>query len=236
MHFQLPVLQEILSVKRKIIFRFDLKTKGRFRFKKFRDLEIASTYNRTISKEEELYSTKWYLEWQISYSELSNSLRLAISNNMLKKETLDDLVDWISKVSEENILETKLKPSVRPSEGSLVIQPEGEFSLIQKELRLITAQVDLPFFIYKHSSGVWTEIVWEKQQKAYSFQPMVYLCIPHDKFTNQKEWHLPEEEVDLLLDLFKIFGIASKKHRNDVLKILNDIKKSLEKLKTETKQ
>jgi hypothetical protein len=238
------MLQEILLKKEeeKIILKFDLKNQGKFRLKKFQDSSTTSTYGNSIKKEN-LSSTKWYLEWQISYFvytseiekkppflvlkdkkfktlngkkaypfELSFFLYQAVKINLLKKEKLNDLIKWISKVPETEILESKLQPNIR-SVSSPPLSIEG--------LKLIPAYVDLPFLIYEHNCGVWVEIVWEKQQFAYSCQPMVYLCIPHYKFIHQNEWHLTRENVDILLDLFKIFGITSKRHKKDVLEILN---------------
>lgn len=241
------MLQEILVKEQKLIFTFDLKNKKKFRLKKLQNYSIASSYSKTV-KERELRSTEWYLEWQISYLiyvpnvgrvarflvltdatiecsngkkaypfELSIFLYHAIRNNLLEKEKLGELMQWITTVPEEEILENKLKPTIRQSKRGLTI----------KELRLIHAGVKLPFLMYKHRSGVWVEIILEKQQYAYGFQPMVYLCIPHFKFVNRSEWQVTGDHVDIFIDLFKIFGITSQRHKDDVLKILGVLKELL---------
>jgi len=141
----------------------------------------------------------------------------AIKNDLLRKENLEKLLKWISEISGDKILENKLRPTFKPIESPVIIE----------DINLIPGMVELPFFIYEHPSGVWVEIIWEKQQYAYGFQPMVYLCIPHYKFTNQNEWHLPKEELNILIKLFKLFGATSERHRNDVLQILMLLKKIL---------
>ena len=77
------------------------------------------------------------------------------------------------------------------------------------------------------------EISIQKQQYATGVQPMVYFCISLRAFKNSKElfgkssvsgdkliYIINKTNVLNLVFLMKVFGMASKRHNHDVVKIL----------------
>ena len=96
------------------------------------------------------------------------------------------------------------------------------------------SSVSYPKLIYQFGQyDIFTEVVKREQQNASVLQPMLYVCLPltllhfkrnaigrtFDK-NETADWVIGDEEVALSLELFRIFGMLSPKHRFDVLAIL----------------
>lgn len=77
------------------------------------------------------------------------------------------------------------------------------------------------------------EVSIQKQQYASGIQPMVYFCIPLKEFKNSSDLHgkssvsgdklvyvINKTNVLNLIFMMKVFGMASKRHNHDVVKIL----------------
>lgn len=80
------------------------------------------------------------------------------------------------------------------------------------------------------------EISIQKQQSASGVQPMIYFCIPIKSFTNFSEitgrssvandkliYAVSKSNVQNLIYLMKIFGMASKRHNHDIVQIVQTI-------------
>lgn len=81
--------------------------------------------------------------------------------------------------------------------------------------------------------GAQIEISIQKQQYATGVQPMVYFCIPLKAFRNwsnlygrssisgdKLEYVIKKSNVLNLILMMKIFGMASKRHKHDIIEIL----------------
>ncbi len=77
------------------------------------------------------------------------------------------------------------------------------------------------------------EVSIEKQQYATGVQPMVYFCIPLKSFKNYSKilgkssthgdnllYVINKDNVMNLIFMMKVFGMASKRHNHDIVKIL----------------
>ena len=94
--------------------------------------------------------------------------------------------------------------------------------------------VSYPLFVHRFGQyEIFAEIMIREKQKAVGTQAMLYVCLPLTalKFgqdpigrkLNQKEcaeWRIGKEEASLALELFRVFGMLSAKHRYDVMEIL----------------
>lgn len=72
-----------------------------------------------------------------------------------------------------------------------------------------------------------------EKQRGVGVQPMLYVCIPVTMLSfdtdplsrvlqskETSDWVIGKPEAQLSLELFRIFGMLSNKHRHDVLAIL----------------
>lgn len=78
------------------------------------------------------------------------------------------------------------------------------------------------------------EVSIQKQQYASGVQPMIYFCIPYKAFENHSDffgkssvagdkliYSINKTNVQNLITLMKIFGMASIRHNHDIIQILN---------------
>ena len=91
--------------------------------------------------------------------------------------------------------------------------------------------VSYPLLVHRFGKyDIFAEVTIREKQKAIGTQAMLYVCLPITslKFTEQPigrtvkskecaKWVIGKEEGSLALELFRIFGMLSPKHRYDVL-------------------
>lgn len=94
--------------------------------------------------------------------------------------------------------------------------------------------VSYPLFVHRFGRyEIFAEIMIREKQRAVGTQAMLYVCLPITALTFARqplgrtldskecgEWHIGREEAFLSLELFRVFGMLSPKHRHDVLAIL----------------
>jgi len=229
-----------------IILKFDPKNKEKYRLKRLKEDKIMSTYSESITKNN-TWESNWYLEWQISYyiekskkdkKQIPEKLYIdkliklpdgrevypfelpvlfyhALNCSLLPNTSVKELIEWISNIKDNELIYNQLKPNIMKRNEDITI----------KGMKFIPAQVELPFMVYENPDGTWVEIIWEKQQYAYSFQPMVYFCIPKKVFNKNEyyEWIINPDNAETLVNLLKIFALTSKRHRSDILQILSEL-------------
>jgi hypothetical protein len=93
--------------------------------------------------------------------------------------------------------------------------------------------VSYPLFVHRFGQyEIFAEIMIREKQKAMGTQAMLYVCIPVTalqfqtnvlgRIIESKEcakWIIGREEALLVLEMFRVFGMLSSKHRFDVLSI-----------------
>ncbi len=103
-------------------------------------------------------------------------------------------------------------------------------------LTFMRRDIHLPNFTYPPNPvGAYVEVSTQKQQYASGVQPMVYLCIPlwaltdYEQMRNQTAqtfqkpyttFVIDNRNKDIILNLFRIFGLCSARHKFDVIEIL----------------
>jgi len=233
--------------KEKIVELFlPTKNKGKFRWKTRTD---NSQFGSVFATATIPFTENSYIEWQIGYDseinhtkkttmldnlefvgangkiknpyELSEILYLMKQSNIITKEDIRNLIIDIEKrdfsFDEQYSIKTSQKEVVTIS----------DFKFHQQDIILPT------FSDYKTDKNLSIEISIQKQQYASGVQPMVYLCIPIQRFQNYKlmigKTSRDVDEAKLVIDdsnkefvfsLFKYFGICSSRHKHDVLSIL----------------
>ncbi len=100
-------------------------------------------------------------------------------------------------------------------------------------------QVKYPLLVREFGKyEIVSEIKITEQQRAMATQPMLYLCFPITELrsdslllgrtSNTKEFayfDITKDNISVFLEVLKMFGILSKNHKHDVLKIIDVIKK-----------
>lgn len=93
--------------------------------------------------------------------------------------------------------------------------------------------VKYPMLVHKFGQyDIYAEVIIKEKQRAVGTQAMLYVCLPITSLRFKRnvigrtldaketaEWTIGEEEAALSLELFRIFGMLSPKHRFDVLAI-----------------
>jgi len=112
-------------------------------------------------------------------------------------------------------------------------------SLLFNGLAFKETSIKLPtLFMPQNSDGTQIEISIQKQQYASGVQPMIYFCIPFKSFANWKDlegkksikgntlkYIVKKDNVEVILNMFRVFGMASSRHKFDIEQILKTLKK-----------
>lgn len=94
--------------------------------------------------------------------------------------------------------------------------------------------VKYPMLVHKFGQyDIYAEVIIKEKQRAVGTQAMLYVCLPITSLRFSRniigrtldaketaDWIIGEEEAALSIELFRIFGMLSPKHRFDVLAIL----------------
>jgi len=181
---------------------------------KRKGLEPVATRQVKLCKED-------YIEWQISYgeaerlSEFGEILALAYRKGIIKKDDID-------KVKEEfkNIKTFEELYKISREEGK---EEYHKFKILYEKT---------PILRYEFDDGHYIDIVLRHKQRAVGYQAMVFMYIPIDKVEPKNligRRAYPKERIiwtpkrEHILGLLKAFLIASRDHREDMLKIIDKI-------------
>lgn len=157
--------------------------------------------------------------------ELSEILYESIKGELISLNEIDDLSKEISDYTDFI------------DEKEIVVEEHSKLSL--NGISFTETSIKLPtLFMPQNSDGTQIEISIQKQQYASGVQPMIYFCIPFDSFTDAGilrgnsskkgdtlTYIVRKENIEVILNLFKVFGMASRRHKFDVEQILKTIKK-----------
>lgn len=236
-----------------IELKFSASNAGKFRFKKrIKNID----FGKTFSTREDVFDDSSYLEWQIGYDvivgdakkvtkltqetfigdnkktkypyELSEILYEAIIAGLASLDDIDDLINEINSYTEFI------------DEKEIIVEEHSVINL--NELSFIETSIKLPtLFMPQEVDGTQIEISIQKQQYASGVQPMIYFCIPFNSFSDSESlngkssskgdtitYTINRKNVEVILNLFKVFGMASRRHKFDVEQILKTIKKVVE--------
>lgn len=152
--------------------------------------------------------------------ELSELVYAAVKIGLIKIESLLNLMDELKEYKEYL------------SDKEINIQDKGDFSL--NGLTFKETTIRLPtFFLSNSVDGTQIEVSIQKQQYAAGVQPMLYFCIPFESFSDYKKlenksskkgdrltYTINGSNAEILLKMFKVFGMASPAHNFDVIEII----------------
>jgi len=156
-------------------------------------------------------------------AELSELFYTACKQNFISKEEVKNLLNEI--IAYQEFIDEK---------SISVIDHKSKITL--NNVSFEETSINLPTLFMVETDGTYVEVSIEKQQYASGVQPMVYFCIPLITFKNSSDLlNKPSSKKDKLIyvinkynsqnlvNLVRIFGMASKRHNHDIIEIMKMI-------------
>ena len=158
--------------------------------------------------------------------ELSEILYYSFKNNYITKNDIQNIYKEIQETKETiDILDEMQITRTNPIETSI------------NNVDFYKMKVSYPLIVHKFGKyDIYAEIMNREKQRAVGVQPMLYVCLPITslKYKEQPlgrileskecgEWVIGKEEAKLSLELFRIFGMLTEKHKFDVSEILKTL-------------
>lgn len=161
---------------------------------------------------------------EVKYAyELSELLLYAYERGLVGEREIRGCHDGICAVSEADTFEeTASICRTHPKERTI------------NGLAFYEMSVSYPLFVHRFGPyEILAEIMIREKQKAVGSQAMLYVCLPITalKFSRPAlgrtldckecaEWHIGKNEAALIVEMFRVFGMLSPKHRHDVIALL----------------
>lgn len=228
---------------------------GKYRLKT-RDENIA--FGAGFSGRNDPFHDGVYLEWQIGYDaevkavekgdkytalktktfigangketyvyELAEILYFAATVDVVSLDKITALINEIKAYDE--FIDTK----------EISIEKHDDVQL--NGLHFAETSIKLPTLYMSQNDGTQLEASIQKQERALGFQPMIYLSIPFKSFINCEDFRgraskrgeffsysITAKNIETVFNLFRVFGMASAKHKQDTERILDVIIELLE--------
>ena len=183
---------------------------------------LATTENRGKTSLEGMTFRNYKKDVKFAY-ELSELLWYSHQRGLIEDTEIRNCHDAIKQVSEANTFE----------ESTAIMRTHPRERIING-LSFYEMQVSYPLFVHRFGPyEIFAEIMIREKQRAIGTQAMLYVCLPVTtlrfaipiigRTLNAKEcaeWHIGRGEASLTLEMFRVFGMLSPKHRYDVMAIL----------------
>lgn len=244
---------KIIKKKGLITVIVDAKNDGKLRFK---NRSSIFDFGQSLSATKLPFEENSYLEWQISYDipvkqvneetlvyfghktflsrkniekvpfELFEIYKALIESSLIQPSTTDEL---FNEIQNYNIfLDTE----------RILINPPEDLTI--NNIRLKKTIINLPSYYFQNNSdGTIIEVTIKQQQYGSGVQPMIYFCIPIYSFFDGKDiigktykekstlcYIIGPHNKQNILNLIRIFGMASQRHHDDILDILDILRNS----------
>lgn len=183
---------------------------------------LANSDNKLKTTLDDRVFTNYKREKKFCY-ELSEILYYSEARRLVSREDIRATYEAIKRVEDDNTFEeTESISRTNPKEAMI------------NGMEFYSMHVSYPLFVHRFGKyEIFAEIMIREKQRAVGSQAMLYVCLPITSLTfcsnaigrtlDSKEcakWIIGKEEALLSLELFRVFGMLSPKHRFDVLAIL----------------
>lgn len=244
--------QSYSCVNNSIELTFSAANDGKFRFKT-RDSETS--FGQTFATRQKPFNEKVYLEWQIGYDAMIEDVKSGKKFSKLTNTTFigsngrEKYLYELSEILYESIkcgllsvkdldkLNAEILSYNTFFDGKEIVV-ETSSSVLLNGIPFKETAIKLPTLFMPQTDGTVIETSIQKQQYASGVQPMIYFNIPFKSFVNWKEldgkksvkgnnlkYAIKKENAEVILNMFRVFGMASSRHKFDVEQILKTIKK-----------
>jgi len=227
-------------------------TRGKIRIK---ERSLLNECGVPVATRQTKFSQKHHVEWQIGYdlvigkSQESTLIDKTFIGANGKNKALYELSEYLyyfylwNVITKEKLRE--IKEFIEGTDDKLLIDVNNEYNIlkspfIEKSLFGINfkyAEIKYPLLVHTFKNyGIITEIVIRGKQRAVGVMPMLYLCFPVTELRTNllgrtaatketADFVFDANNVEVLLDIIKIFGVMSSAHKHDMLEIINVIMK-----------
>lgn len=233
---------------------FSAANDGKFRFK---TREGETSFGKTFATRQKAFNEKVYLEWQVGYDAMVEDVKSGKKFSKLTNTTFigsngkEKYLYELSEMLYESIkcglislkdldkLNTEIISYNSFFDGKEIVV-ETSSSVLLNGIPFKETAIKLPTLFMPQADGTVIETSIQKQQYASGVQPMIYFCIPFKSFANWKDlegkksvrgnklkYVITKENSEVILNMFRVFGMASSRHKFDVEQILKTLKKSL---------
>ncbi|MBX7174142.1 MAG: R.Pab1 family restriction endonuclease [Pyrinomonadaceae bacterium] len=231
---------------------FSAANDGKFRFK---TREKDESFGKTFATRQNAFNEKVYLEWQIGYDALVEDVKSGKKTTKLTQTTFiastgrEKYPYELSEILFESIkcglilikdldrLSAEINSYNNFFDGK-EIAVETASGVLFNGVPFKETAIRLPTLFMPQNDGTLIETSIQKQQYASGVQPMIYFCIPFKSFANWKDldgkksvkgnelkYVINKENSEVVLNLFRVFGMASARHKFDVEQILKTLKR-----------
>lgn len=246
--------QNYSCVNNSIELTFSAANDGKFRFK---TRKSETSFGETFATRQKPFNEKVYLEWQIGYDAMVEDVKSGKKTTKLTKEIFigsngrEKYLYELSEILYESIKcglisikdLDKLNAEILSynsffDEKEIEIEKSTDVSL--NNIPFKETAIKLPTLFMPQTDGTVIETSIQKQQYASGVQPMIYFNIPFKSFVNWKELNgkksvkgnnlkyvLKKENAEIILNMFRVFGMASSRHKFDVEQIFKTLKKMI---------
>jgi len=228
---------EIVDDKLRVLF--GKKSRGKVRFKRINDYGVGEQIKQD---EINLKDPKQYIEWQITYNIRAGSKDKDPTWLVDECEYKDVKGDKRQPYELGKILyEMKVKGWIGKEDIQQLLKEINGYTrfldevetYVDKDVSKLIKELNglkfrfyrwvIPLFRLYNRDRTFIETLKEKQQYAYRMQMMVYFCIPCSVLKYQGSilvYEITPQNMDSIVNIVKVFGCASKRHKHDVLEIL----------------
>ncbi|HRH42392.1 MAG TPA: R.Pab1 family restriction endonuclease [Pyrinomonadaceae bacterium] len=230
---------------------FSAANDGKFRFK---TREKDESFGKTFATRQNAFNEKVYLEWQIGYDALVEDVKSGKKTTKLTNTTFigsagrEKYPYELSEILFESIkcrlisiqdldkLQNEISSYNNFFDGKEIVV-ETTSGVLFNGVPFKETALKLPTLFMPQKDGTLIETSIQKQQYASGVQPMIYFDIPFKSFSNWKDldgkksvkgnelkYIVNKENAEVILNLFRVFGMASVRHKFDVEQIIKTLK------------
>lgn len=160
--------------------------------------------------------------------ELSEYLKYFYDWKVISKESLINIEKYLKQLSEDNFLDTNPELSIKRTHP---------INKTINDFNFMWTKVEYPLLVYKFGKfEIVAEIKITEKQYAIGTQPMLYLCFPITELENSEKllgrtaqtkefanFVINDKNINVFLEMLKLFGTLSKNHNKDAISIINVI-------------
>ena len=219
------------------------KTSGKIRIKERLTFDY---YGTSVAPTKTKMTQKHYIEWQIGYDnivsklekfdfigangkpkilyELSEFIKFGFENSLVSRRELENLKFKIE--NNQELIDEKLE----------ILRADFKEKQIGN-IKFLSSFVSYPLLVYRFNlNDMICEIIVREKQYASGIMPMLYFCLPisalkgGDKIIGREiasgeigVLEISEDNINIFIKMFEIFGILSQSHKHDTIEILNTI-------------
>lgn len=244
--------QNYTCVNNAIELTFSAANDGKFRFK---TRKSETSFGETFATRQKPFNEKVYLEWQIGYDAMVEDVKAGKKTTKLTTSTFigsngrEKYLYELSEILYESIkcglilvsdldkVNTEILGYSRFFDDNEIVL-ETTSAVLINGLPFKETAIKLPTLFMPQTDGTVIETSIQKQQYASGVQPMTYFNIPFKSFANWKDldgkksvkgnnlkYIIKKENAEVVLNMFRVFGMASSRHKFDVEQIFKTIKK-----------